>query len=66
MQCCRAGPGRPTPIQTGGWSQSAGDRRRDRAASENVTAGDVYDPEGVFGDNFALTPAANHPGGSTP
>ncbi|MGV9504835.1 hypothetical protein [Streptomyces tendae] len=26
----------------------------------------VYDPEGVFGDNFALTPAANHPGGSTP
>ncbi|MEU0593826.1 hypothetical protein [Streptomyces ardesiacus] len=34
--------------------------------SENVTAGDVYDPEGVFDDNFALTPAANHPGGSTP
>jgi len=26
----------------------------------------VYDPDGVFGDNFALTPAANHPGGSTP
>ncbi|MFD3921497.1 LLM class flavin-dependent oxidoreductase [Streptomyces sp. NPDC058595] len=26
----------------------------------------VYDPEGVFGDNFALTPSTNHPGGSNP
>ncbi|MEV8118510.1 LLM class flavin-dependent oxidoreductase [Streptomyces xiamenensis] len=26
----------------------------------------VYDPEGVLGDNFALTHAANHPGGGTP
>ncbi|WP_461296903.1 hypothetical protein [Streptomyces harbinensis] len=26
----------------------------------------VYDPECVFGDNFALTPAANHPGGGAP
>ncbi|AUH39123.1 hypothetical protein [Streptomyces sp. CMB-StM0423] len=23
----------------------------------------VYDPEGVFSDNFALTPSTNHPGG---
>ncbi|MFF2638894.1 LLM class flavin-dependent oxidoreductase [Streptomyces niveus] len=26
----------------------------------------VYDPEGVFGDNFALTPSTNDPGGSNP
>ncbi|MFD4024875.1 LLM class flavin-dependent oxidoreductase [Streptomyces sp. NPDC058576] len=26
----------------------------------------VYDPEGVFGDNFALTPSTSDPGGSNP